>query len=76
MTGQGLHICLEQPDAPTPDAEYPVDTRWVCSCGSHYMYREGFNRAGHQGMDWWEVPAIAVPQQRKPSLRERLFSSR
>lgn len=76
MTGHGLHICLEQADAPAHDAEFAVDARWVCSCGSNYMYREGFNRAGHPGLDWWEVPAIAIPQQRKPSLRERLFASR
>lgn len=76
MERHGLHVCLEQADAPDRDAEFPVDTRWECSCGSSYIYREGFNRAGYPGLDWWEVPPIAVPEQRRPSLRERLLQSR
>lgn len=77
MQTNQVHVCLEQPDAPVRDAEYPVDAHWTCGCGADYIYREGFNRGGYLEMDWWEVPPIAVPRQRRrTSLRDRLIGSR
>jgi hypothetical protein len=76
METRRIHVCREQDDAPARDAEYADGTRWICACGCNFVYREGFNRAGHRGMDWWEAPALVIPQQRRPSLRERLLPTR
>ena len=48
--------------------------RWVCSCGDNFVYREGFNRAGHPSLEWW--PAPAIPQPRKAARRGLLFGPR
>ena len=73
MATRRIHICLEQVDAPAHDAKFPDGSRWVCSCGSHFVYREGLNRAGYPEMEWWEAPPVAIPRQRaRSSLRARL----
>lgn len=78
MQNNQVHVCLEQAEAPAQDGEFADGTRWVCACGANYVYREGFNRAGFKGMDWWEAPAIAIPEQRqaRKSLRDRLIRPR
>ena len=78
MQNNGLHVCLEQAEAPAQDGEFADGARYVCSCGSHFVYREGFNRAGYKSMEWWPAPAIAVPKQRQArrSLRDRLIRPR
>ena len=78
MRTNQIHMCLELPEAPAPDAEFEDGTRWVCPCGAHYVYREGFNRAGYREMSWWPAPAIAVPRQRQAprSLKDRLLHPR
>jgi hypothetical protein len=74
MENRVIHVCREQDDAPARDAEYADGTRWVCSCGCHFVYRAGFTRSGQRGMDWWEAPAVTIPAPRRsrPSLRVRL----
>jgi hypothetical protein len=78
MQNNQVHVCLEQAEAPAQDGEFADGTRWVCTCGANYVYREGFNRAGFKGMDWWEAPAIVIPEQRqaRKSLRDRLIRPR
>jgi hypothetical protein len=78
MQNNGVHVCLEQAEAPAQDGEFVDGARYVCSCGSHFVYREGFTMSGHRGMDWWPAPAIAVPEQRqaRKSLRDRLIRPR
>ena len=44
MDSTFIHVCLETDGAPTEDG-HEVGERWVCSCGDHFVYREGFNRA-------------------------------
>ncbi len=74
MTSNRIHVCMEQAEAPARDTEFPDGSRWVCSCGSHFVFRAGFNRAGRRGMDWWEAPPIEIPRQRsRSSLRDRLI---
>jgi hypothetical protein len=73
MSSTGLHVCMETPDAPAREGDYDVGSRWICSCGTHYVYREGFNRGGYLEPAWWKAPAI--PQQRTP-LSVRLFGPR
>jgi hypothetical protein len=81
MESKQVHVCLELAEAPAQDGEYADGTRWVCFCGTNFVYREGFNRAGFKGMDWWEAPPIATPvipeqRQARRSLRDRLIPSR
>jgi hypothetical protein len=78
MESKQVHVCLELAEAPAADGDYADGTRWVCVCGANYVYREGFNRAGHKEMDWWEAPPIVIPVQRqaRKSLRNRLIRPR
>jgi hypothetical protein len=78
MQSNQVHVCLEQAEAPAQDGEFALGERYVCACGSHYVYREGFNRAGYKGMDWWPAPTIVIPEQRhaRRSLRDRLIRPR
>lgn len=67
MSTLGTHVCMEQADAPAEDAEFELDTRWVCSCGANFVYREGFDALGRRGSSWWPAPApVVVPEQRRP----------
>lgn len=72
LTNQ-VHVCMDQPGSPDPDADFEEDARHICSCGSNFVYREGFNMNGYRGMDWWEAPALPVP---KRSLRSLLIRPR
>ncbi|NPD03856.1 hypothetical protein HN031_04040 [Nocardioides sp. zg-1308] len=69
-----IHICLETEGAPTRGVDREVGERWVCACGDHFVYREGFNRSGHASLDWW--PAPAVPRPRRSVVRGLLFGPR
>jgi len=69
-----IHVCLETATAPSPADEHEHGERWVCSCGANFVYREGFNRAGYQNLDWW--PAPAIPQPRGARVRGLLFGPR
>jgi hypothetical protein len=73
MSSTGLHICLETEGAPAREGDFELGSRWICGCGTNFVYREGFNRGGHLEPAWWEAPA--VPQQRTP-LSVRLFGPR
>ena len=66
-----IHVCLQTDGAPTEDEEHELGERWVCSCGDNFVYREGFNRAGYQSVEWW--PAPAVPQPRAAKVRRGLL---
>ncbi|WP_210438860.1 hypothetical protein [Nocardioides xinjiangensis] len=68
-----IHVCLQTPGAPT-DEGHEVGARWVCGCGDTFVYREGFNRAGHRTLQWW--PAPAIPQPRDGRVRGLLFGPR
>ena len=68
-----IHVCLQTDGAPSPRG-HEVGERWVCSCGDHFVYREGFNRAGYQSIEWW--PAPVVPQTRGSKRRGLLFGPR
>ncbi|RYC05895.1 hypothetical protein [Nocardioides zhouii] len=70
-----IHVCLETDGAPTEAAAHEVGERWVCSCGDHYVYREGFNRAGYRSVEWWPAPAIPQPRNTGP-VRGMLFGPR
>ena len=78
MRTNRVHVCLEQPGAPTPDVAYEVDSRWVCECGDNFVYHEGFNRAGYKEMNWYQASPIVIPQQRtaRRSLKDRLIHPR
>jgi hypothetical protein len=78
MEGKQVHVCLEQDEAPAQDGEFAEGTRWVCACGTNFVYREGFNRAGYMDMAWWEAPSVVIPEQRQPrkSLLDRLTRPR
>ena len=77
MSSTGLHICMETADAPGQDGDVELGTRWICSCGTNYVYREGFNRAGHVEPGWWQAPALPQPRtQRRKPLGVRLFGPR
>lgn len=69
MESTYLHVCLESDGAPTEATEHEFGERWVCSCGDHFVYREGFNRAGYLSLEWW--PAPAIPQPRNAASRPR-----
>lgn len=68
-----IHVCLQTAGAPSPGG-HEVGERWVCSCGDHFVYREGFNRAGYQSIEWWPRPGI--PQPRGSKRRGLLFGPR
>ena len=78
MLTNKVHVCLERPNAPAQGVEHEVDARWVCDCGDHYVYHEGFNRAGYKEMNWYQASPIVIPRQRKPhrSLKDRLIHPR
>ncbi|MCW2737010.1 hypothetical protein [Nocardioides sp.] len=69
-----IHVCLQTETAPSADEDHEVGDRWVCSCGDNFVYREGFNRAGYQTLEWW--PAPAIPQPRNAKRRGLLFGPR
>ena len=73
MSMSGIHICLESAEAPREDDSHESGTRWVCSCGSNFVWREGFNHSGHLTVGWW--PAPAIPRQRR-AVRDLLFGAR
>ena len=76
MDSTMIHVCLQTEGAPTGE-DHELGERWVCSCGDNFVYREGFNRAGHASLDWWPAPAApAVPQPRKALRRGLLFGPR
>lgn len=77
MLTDKVHVCLEQPDAPQDDVEFEADARWICGCGDNYVYHEGFNRAGHQEMSWYQAPPLVIPKQRmQHKLRDLLIRPR
>ena len=63
---------------PPPTAGHELGERWVCSCGDHFVYREGFNRAGYPEVEWWPAPAIPQPRNASDKSRGRglLFGPR
>ncbi len=69
-----IHVCLETPEAPSVDG-HEVNDRWVCACGDHFVYREGFNRAGYPSLEWWPAPAVPQPRKARAS-RGLLFGPR
>lgn len=73
MSMTGLHICMETAGAPSDRQVAEIGTRWVCECGTNYVYREGFNRGGYLEASWW--PAPALPRQRR-HVRDLLFGQR
>lgn len=75
MDSTMIHVCLQTADAPTLDG-HEVGERWVCSCGDNFVYREGFNRAGHPSVEWWPAPAVPQPRNAKPARRGLLFGPR
>jgi hypothetical protein len=73
MDSTMIHVCLETAGAPAPEG-HEVGERWICPCGDNFVYREGFNRAGHQSVEWWPAPAIPAPRTAKK--RSLLFGPR
>ncbi len=73
MASTLLHICLQTEGAPSDTDEHEVGDRWVCSCGDHFVYREGFTRSGHASLEWWFTPAVPTP---RPARRGLLFGPR
>ncbi len=73
MSMPGIHICLESESAPGEDGAHEPGARWVCSCGSNFVWREGFSHSGHLTVGWW--PAPAIPRQRRP-VRDLIFGAR
>ena len=74
MDAMTIHVCLLTDGAPSAEGEHEIGERWVCACGDHFVYREGFNRAGYPSLEWW--PAPAIPQQRAKTRRGLLFGPR
>lgn len=74
MDSTTIHVCLQTRDAPTNEG-HEVGERWVCGCGENFVYREGFNRAGHPTLDWWPAPAIPQPRN-TGGVRGLLFGPR
>ena len=70
-----VHVCLNTDGAPAADSEHELGERWVCECGSNYVFREGFSRAGYQSVEWWAAPAVPQPRNAKPR-RGLLFGPR
>jgi hypothetical protein len=67
MDSTMVHVCLETPAAPTvAEGEHEIGERWACACGNHFVYREGFNRAGYPSVEWWPAPAVPQPRSEKP----------
>ena len=75
MDSTMIHVCMQTEAAPTEDEAHELGDRWVCSCGDNFVYREGFNRAGHPSVDWWPAPAIPQPRAAK-AKRSLLFGPR
>lgn len=71
-----FHVCTELPDAPSADVAVPEGTRWVCECGANFVYREGFNAAGHLHSAWWPAPALPTPRRERQSLKSLLIRPR
>lgn len=67
MESTVIHVCLQTEGAPTNEG-HEVGERWVCSCGDGFVYREGFNRAGHPSLEWWPVPVIPQPRNARRGL--------
>jgi hypothetical protein len=77
MDSTMIHVCLEQASAPSAvEGEHELGERWVCSCGDHFVYREGFNRAGYRSVEWWPAPAIPQPRAEGKARRSLLFGPR
>lgn len=74
MDSTMVHVCLQTETAPSSGTEHVIGDRWVCRCGDNFVYREGFNRSGHETVDWW--PAPAIPQPRNARRRGLLFGPR
>ncbi len=68
-----VHVCLKTPGAPAADSDHEVGERWVCECGDNFVYREGFNRAGYQSVEWWPAPAIPQPRNARAKGRRGLL---
>jgi hypothetical protein len=73
MSVSSVHICKQAPGAPSDEGDFELGSRWVCECGSNFVYREGFNRGGYLEAAWW--PAPPVPRQRG-AVRSLLFGAR
>lgn len=73
MDSTMIHVCLQTEGAPSDEGHH-IGERWVCECGGSFVYREGFNRAGHQCVDWWPAPVIPSPRHAK--RRSLLFGPR
>jgi hypothetical protein len=67
-----VHVCLKTEGAPG-DSGHELGERWVCECGDNFVYREGFNRAGYQSVEWWPAPAIPQPRNAKTKARRGLL---
>lgn len=76
MEATEFHVCLDLPEAPGADVETPEGTRWVCACGANFVYREGFNAAGHLMSSWWPAPPLVEPRRQRASLRDLLIRPR
>jgi hypothetical protein len=70
-----IHVCLQTETAPTGE-DHEVGERWVCTCGDNFVYREGFNRAGYENLEWWPAPAIPQPRKARTVRRGLLFGPR
>jgi hypothetical protein len=73
MDSTMIHVCLQTEGAPSLEG-HEIGERWICSCGDNFVYREGFNRAGYQSVEWWPAPAIPAPRSAKK--RGLLFGPR
>lgn len=73
MDSTMIHVCLQTEGAPSLEG-HEIGERWICSCGDNFVYREGFNRAGYQSVEWWPAPAIPAP--RNVKRRGLLFGPR
>lgn len=76
MDSTMIHVCLQTEGAPTADEEHELGERWVCACGDNFVYREGFNRAGYQSVEWWPAPPIPQQRSEKKARRGLLFGPR
>lgn len=76
MSTTKFHVCLDQPGAPAADGEVEPLTRWVCECGSSFVFREGFSATGHLVHDWWPAPPLVRPRRMRSGLKGLLPSPR
>ncbi len=78
MESTFIHVCLETAGSPAGTPGHQIGERWVCVCGDHFVYREGFNRAGYAEVEWWPAPVIPMPRNAadKPKRRGLLFGPR